>query len=148
MSADIFDIANVIDRRATGVERKLTSLCKQQKVRRLAIQQLELACEFRERRMRVPHLSGGGATTASYLQERSQDARETERTLQDLRTRLSSLRADEEKARLKRKAYCDTLVGLRRKAEYMRDRQAQQLRKETRRQFARDIAGTTPVVVE
>lgn len=148
MSADIFDIVDVVDRRATAIERKITALCKQQSVRRLAIEKLELACELWARRMREMDLAGSGATTAVCLQEMSQDGREYERTLQDLRTQLSGLRTDEARARLQRKAYCDTLLGLRRKAEYMRDRQAQQLRKEARRQFAREIAGVTAVALE
>lgn len=139
MSRQISDIVDVIDQRAAAVERQINSLRREQQGIGLAIRQLELACTSLQQQMRELALAGCGATTVLCLQEASLDGRCGERKLGRLRTRLSNLRREEIQNRQRRQICFEALAGLRKKAEHLREREAQRLRKKARRRFADEI---------
>lgn len=138
MTANIIDIAKVVDRQAATVERKLLALRKEQARRMHAIRQLEQACLACTVRMQQMVSTGNGAVTVQMLINSSQDAKLCESTLRELRKNMLELNAELVQIAAQRKTYCNTLLALRRKADYMRDRDAKEMRKAARRQQARE----------
>lgn len=145
MSADIVDIANVVDRRAIAVERKIRALRKQQSERLSVIQELEQERESYQEMIRDLVAKRDGALTAETLRGLSDDGVEFGRVLDDVRHNIAALRRDVKKLGAERKAQCDMLVRHKRKAEYMRGESEKQKRKAARRKFAREAVVGGPI---
>jgi hypothetical protein len=146
MSADIVDIANVVDRRSMAIERKIQARKNHQKKRLSAIQDLELKRDACQEMIQDLAAKRDGELTAATLCGLSDDGIEYERILGEIRHNIAALRRDVEKLWAERKAQCDVLIRHKRKAEYMRGESAKQKRKAARRQFARDAADGGAIV--
>lgn len=146
MSADIVDIANVVDRRSMAVERKIQALRKQQKKRLSAIQELEQKRDACQEMIHDLVAKRDSELTAATLCRLSDDGIEYERVLGEIRHNIAALRRDAEKLGAERKAQCDVLIRHKRKAEYMRGESAKQKRKAARRKFARDAVDGGAIV--
>ncbi|MGI9232104.1 MAG: hypothetical protein ACR2RD_00600 [Woeseiaceae bacterium] len=147
MNSGMVDIARVIERRASVVERKISALRNEEQVRQRRIQELDRAQRVYQQRLQHD-LANGRTVTIQTLDETSQDGSEFERALQAVQLRLLELHAEIDQLGKQRKSCRDMLLGLWRKAEFMREQSARQSRKKERRQFARDAAGVRPVVVK
>lgn len=134
-------IADVLDRQSAVVERKIIASRKQRAARLQAIRQIEVACVEHEKRMRRLCPKGHVVITVQHMQDVLRDGKRCDHAVKKMRELDSTLRIELKRIATERVTLCKTLVGIRYKADFLRDRRNAKNRKASRRRMVRDLAG-------
>lgn len=140
MRENVVNFAEIVDRRAEAIERRIWALRNTRARQGEAIRQLQVAYSICTRRLRQLGSVLTGKVSALQLQALSHDGKDCEKQLQALRNSQSLLRAELTRTSTQVKLHYGALVALRKKADYLRDRASVDKRRALRRQKARDCA--------
>ena len=142
MRAEIAKLVEIVNRRRAATERRISALRKTQARQYDAIRHLEIAVDLYESQLRRLGSFETGTANALQLQDLANEGKGAEERLQELRRNQGKLHAEFRQTSTQIQSYCSALAGLRRKADYLCDREKQVRRLTLRRQFTRECAGT------
>lgn len=140
MRGEIVKLVEIVNRRSAATERKITALRKMQAHQCEAVRRLDIAVVLCESQLRRLGPFETGTASALQLQDSAIEGKGVEERLQDLRKNQSKFYAKLRLTSTQIQLYCSALAGLRRKVEYLRDREKSVRRLSLRREFARECA--------